>query len=150
MNRLDIFSVSATRDNILALQDSIAELDQVDLPVKHYFAPGLYCREIFMPSGSVVVGKIHKHSHMNVISKGKVRVSTEFGNEEFIAPHSFVSLPGTKRAVYVMEDCIWTTFHPTNETDLEKIEDHVIAKSFEEYDSFIALSCDDKYLGIEI
>lgn len=142
MNAPEIFSAAATRDSILALQEALGDFEQYDFPIKHYFAPGLYSREIFMPAGSVVVGKIHKHSHMNVISQGKVKVSTEFGSEEFTAPHSFVSLPGTKRAVYVLEDCIWTTFHPTEETDLEKIEDHVIAKSFEEYDSFMALSCD--------
>ena len=139
-----------SRDKIVALEVTMSTMDQGDFPVTHHFAPGLYAREIFMPAGSVVVGKIHKHAHFNDISKGRVQVSTEFGCDEYVAPCRFVSVPGTKRAVHVIEDCIWTTYHPTVETDLEKIEDHVIAKSFEEYDSFIALTCDDKYLGIEL
>jgi hypothetical protein len=38
--------------------------------------------------------------------------------------------------VYVLEDTVWTTYHPTEETDLGKIEDHVIAKSYDEYLEF--------------
>jgi len=42
---------------------------------------------------------------------------------------------GAKRAVYVEEEAIWTTYHPTVvceiETDLEKIEKAVIAESYE-------------------
>jgi hypothetical protein len=125
------------RESVMSLQGAMSEMEQVDCPVTHYFAPGVYCREIFMPAGAVVVGKIHKHAHMNIISKGHVIVSTEFGKAEFVAPYSFVSEPGTKRAVCVIEDCIWTTIHPTDETDLEKIEEHVIAKTFKEYDEFL-------------
>ena len=119
------------RDSILGLQNELLGMDQVDCPVTHHFAPSVYAREIFMPAGSVVVGKIHKHAHLNIISKGKVIVSTEFGKKQLVAPCTFVSEAGTKRAVYIVEDCIWTTIHPTEETDLEKIEEHVIAKDYE-------------------
>jgi quercetin dioxygenase-like cupin family protein len=106
----------------------------ISCPVTHHFAPGMYGREFHLPKGYVVVGKIHKHSHLSTIIKGDVSVLTENGVERLTAPHVFVSYPGAKRVVYAHEDTIWVTFHPTEETDLEKIEDHVIAKSFEEYD----------------
>jgi hypothetical protein len=48
-----------------------------------------------------------------------------------------VSEPGTKRAVYAETDVVWTTIHPTEETDLEKIEEEVIAKTFQEYNTFL-------------
>jgi hypothetical protein len=44
------------------------------------------------------------------------------------APYTFVSEVGTKRVVHALEETIWTTVHVTDETDLEKIEDYVIAK----------------------
>lgn len=127
------------RADLIALQESInQELPPADCPVTHHFAPGLYAREIFMPAGSVVVGKIHKHAHVNTISKGRCIVTTEFGREELVAPVSFISIAGTKRAVYVIEDTIWTTYHPTVvcevETDLDKIEQAVIAESYDELD----------------
>jgi len=117
-----------------AMEDAIAsgEMSEGDCPVTHYFAPGLYVREMFIPAGTAIVGKIHKHAHFNDISKGRIRVSTEFGFDILEAPCRFVSIEGTKRAVYAETDVIWTTYHPTPETDLEKIEDQVIAKSYDE------------------
>jgi len=128
---IDTENTGEFRNSIMALQDELLAAEQVDCPVTHHFAPSVYAREIFMPAGSVVVGKIHKHAHLNIISKGKVIVSTEFGKKELVAPCTFVSEAGTKRAVYIVDDCIWTTIHPTEETDLEKIEDHVIAKDYD-------------------
>jgi hypothetical protein len=124
------------RSKVLEMEAAIRQQPQIDCHVDHVFAPGLYARQIQMPAGALVVGKIHKHAHVNTISKGRCIVATEFGYEEFTAPHTFVSKPGTKRAVYVLEDTVWTTYHPTEETDLGKIEDHVIAKSYEEYLEF--------------
>ena len=124
------------RSKVLEMEAAIRKQPQIDCHVDHVFAPGLYARQIQMPAGALVVGKIHKHAHVNTISKGRCIVATEFGYEEFTAPHTFVSKPGTKRAVYVLEDTVWTTYHPTEETDLGMIEDHVIAKSYDEYLEF--------------
>lgn len=135
-----------TRESIMQLQSSMVDalrkagevvtLGNTDdkCPLKHHFAPGLYAREIFIPAGILIIGKIHRHSHVNTISKGKCVVATEFGLQELEAPHSFVSQPGVKRAVLALEDTIWTTYHPTDETDLEKIEEYVIAPTFDDYD----------------
>lgn len=118
-----------------AVEDGVFQ--EPEMPLRHFFTDGAYARELTMPAGSVVVGKIHKHAHLNFITKGKVAVVTEFGKEVFTAPYTFISEPGTKRVVYILEDTVWTTVHVTKETDLEKIEDYVIAKSFEEYDEFV-------------
>jgi hypothetical protein len=139
----DLAAPVPTREAIVRLQDAL--IDELrasgaqftpgntdDLcPVTHHFAPGLYAREIFIPAGVLIIGKIHRHAHVNTISKGKVTVATEFGLKELQAPVTFVSQPGTKRAVVAQEDTIWTTYHPTDETDLARIEDYVIAPTFE-------------------
>lgn len=117
---------------------------EADCPLTHHFAPGAYGREIFIPQGSIVIGKIHKHAHINVLSQGTVSVLTEDGPQEFSAPRTWVSTPGTKRVVFAHTDVRWTTIHVTEETDLDKIEDYVIAKSYEELDSL--LGCERKAL----
>jgi hypothetical protein len=122
------------RSNILALQENLATYPQIDPPLKHHFAEGSYGREIFIPAGSMVIGKIHRHSHVNVISMGRVFVATEFDSLVLEAPYTFVSMPGTKRAVYAITDTVWTTIHVTDETDLQKIEDAVIAPDFETFE----------------
>jgi hypothetical protein len=125
------------REAILRLQDAIIDegrdVGPASCPVKHHFAPGSYGREMTLPAGLVVVGKIHKHAHINVISKGRVQVFTEQeGVLELAAPCTFVSSPGTKRVVYVLEETVWTTVHVTDKTDLAEIEREVIATDFME------------------
>ena len=79
-----------------------------------------------------IVGKIHRHEHLNFISKGDVTVLTKDGLKRVRGPCTMVSSSGTKRALYTHEDTVWTTIHanPTNETDLLKIEDFTIAKDY--------------------
>jgi hypothetical protein len=102
-------------------------------PLKHIFTPGLYCREIYMPAGVVIVSKMHKTEHVFIISKGKVLVVTENDKKFLQAPHTGITKPGTKRALYIVEDTIWTTVHPIESQDLEEIEEALIAPSYEDY-----------------
>ena len=123
------------REAIMRLQDAIVygglDVGPAACPVQHHFAPGAYGREMTLPAGLVVVGKIHKHAHINVISKGRVQVFTEQdGVLELAAPCTFVSSPGTKRVVHVLEEAVWTTVHVTDKTDLAEIEREVIATDF--------------------
>ena len=125
------------REAIMRLQDAIVygglDVGPAACPVQHHFAPGAYGREMTLPAGLVVVGKIHKHAHINVISTGRVQVFTEQdGVLELAAPCTFVSSPGTKRVVHVLEETVWTTVHATDKTDLAEIEREVIATDFSE------------------
>ena len=117
-------------DKINLLEKTIqqADLPEIDLPLKHHFAPSTYGREILFLADSFVIGKTHRHAHLNIISKGRVTVATEHGIAVLEAPCSFVSEVGTKRAMYAHEDTVWTCIHPnpTNTTDLERIEEAVI------------------------
>jgi len=136
-------TVLAAQNEMQSMIDSgMAQSALEDCTLKHYFTPkdekygcSTYAREIFLPKGSFVIGKIHRHQHLNFISKGKVKVFTEFGEKYFEAPCTFVSEVGLKRAVYAEEDTIWTTVHLTafeNESDLEQIEREVIAPTYDE------------------
>ena len=136
------------RQNVLAVEHGMKNLikngevsDAVpDCIVTHYFTPKddkygchAYAREMFIPKGTLIIGKIHRHQHLNFISKGKVKVMTEFGEKYLEAPCTFVSEVGLKRAVYAEEDTLWTTVHLTehgHEDDLEKIETEVIAPTY--------------------
>ena len=103
----------------------------IDCPLVHRFTPGMYIREIFMPAGSLITSKIHKTEHPFTISKGKVAVSIDGKDwEEFEAPYTGITKPGTRRILYIIQDCIWTTYHVNadNCDDLEKLEDKLIEK----------------------
>lgn len=123
------------RDKIVELQDEMMRMKQtLDLfPLIHHFAPGVYAREMSLPAGHTIIGKIHKHAHLNIVSKGVVVVSTEEGSKELKAPCVFTSYAGTKRAVFIKEDAVWITIHITEKTDLREIENELIAKDFNDF-----------------
>lgn len=94
----------------------LAEGVVVDLPLNHRFTPGLYIRTIFMPAGTLLTSKIHKTEHPYVVSLGRAMVLTDTeGWQEIKAPYHGVTMPGTRRVLYIVEDCVWTTYHPTGE-----------------------------------
>ena len=129
--------VTELRGKVFEVEDAMRrELKLLDLPVKHHFAEGLYAREMFIPKGTVVTGHIHKRENMNIMSQGDLSVLTEDGIKRVKAPFTIVSPPGTKRIAYAHEDTIWTTIHPTDERDIEKIEAHFIAKTEQEFLAF--------------
>ena len=121
------------------MQDGIADgsLEERDPPVIHHFSKGVYCREIHIPAGTLVVGKIHKTAHMNIISQGDISVRTQFGTERYKSPYTFRSEVGTQRAVYAHTDTVWTTIHPTELTDVDAIEDEIIAKDYAEIEKLL-------------
>lgn len=124
------------RNKIMAFEHLLRDCEQPVCPLIHTFAPGAYARQILLPKGSVVIGKIHKHAHLNMIMQGHVSVKTEDGTNDYFAPLVFTSKPGTKRVVYAHEDTIWVTVHLTDSQELAVIEDEIIAKTFDEYDKF--------------
>ena len=136
--QINVLPEGGIRRKLYELQAAMDGLPDVECPLQHTFAPGVYVRTIFIPAGSVVVGKIHKHSHANVLSQGHVTVLTEGGGlQELLGPITMVSEPGTKRAVYAHTDTVWTTIHPTNKTELADIEEETIAKDYADYELFV-------------
>lgn len=127
-------------ENNIALQEEAFFGDNECCPLKHSFSDGIYVREISIPAGMYIVGKLHKHSHPNFLLSGTVDVVTEFGKETLTGPLSIISKAGTKRALHAITPLVWITVHanPTNTQDLEELEKIVIADSYEEYDKFIA------------
>jgi len=119
-----------TVEKIFRLEEEILKQPQVILPLRHYFAKGMYAREMFIPKGTVLTGAIHKTQHMSVISQGEISVMTEDGIKRLKAPHLLVSEPGMKRAGYAHEDTTWTTFHVTEETDVEKLEAELVHNDY--------------------
>ena len=105
---------------------------KIELETIHHFAPGLYARELRIPAGVLLTGKIHKTEHLNILAKGRIEISNMGESKEMIAPQIFVSPPGTKRAGYAHEDCVWITIHPTEEMDMIKLEQDLVTNSFDE------------------
>ena len=113
------------------------DMQSAEINVVDYFAPGVYMRQMNAKAGTLVVSKMHRTEHMNILLTGSLTVATENGIELLTAPLVIKSMPGTKRIGYFHEDSSWITVHPTGETDLELIEQQVIVPD-DEIDQFLA------------
>lgn len=115
-----------THEDIERLQASLLTAPQLELPTNHYWADGMYCRELFRPKDTLIVGKVHKKEHFYIVVAGEVTVVGDGIRTRIKAPCVMVSAPGTKRAVYAHEDSVCMTVHRTDLKDLEAIERELI------------------------
>lgn len=100
---------------------------QVPLEPKHYFAKGMYGRELFMKAGTLIVGKIHKHEHLAIMVYGDITVYTPQGGRQRLTGYqTMVSPPETKRVVYPHADTLWITIHASDSRDLVELEEQLI------------------------
>lgn len=105
-----------------------------DPETRHHFAPGLYAREMRVPAGTVVTGKIHKHVNLNIMSAGRMSLWGDDGDLVHVeAPYTVVSPPGVRRVAYAHTDVVWTTIHATEETDVDLIEKEFVVSTYEQY-----------------
>ena len=124
--------MAALRNRIAILESEVANHPQIQPKITHHFSEGVYARQMELNKEELVVGAIHKFRNLNIISRGKVTFFSIEGAKTVEAPFSFVAGPGVKRVIYAHEDTVWTTIHGTHETDLKKIEEHFIAKNYED------------------
>lgn len=125
--RIDQVPEIETKRLIEGATEFMADLPQTSCPLVHRFAPGVYLREIHMPADTVVIGKKHLTEHFNIIMKGRcLLVAPDGSREEIHAPHVFVSGVGVQKVLYILEDTVWLTVHPTTETSISRLENNLV------------------------
>lgn len=112
------------------------KMPQVEIPVQMHYSHKVAARTIFIPANTDLIGGLHKFSNLNILSQGEMLVTTEDGPMLVKAPFIVVSPPGTKRAARTLTDCVWTTIHGTESTDVDAIESEFVAKNEQEYLAF--------------
>ena len=118
----------ALQSNIFKLQDFMLQQEQAETETIHHFSDGIYARELRIPAGVCIVGALHKTKHFMMVSKGRCSIATHEGSTVVEAPYIVETQPGIKRVVYAETDTIMTTFHVTNETDIEKIAEQILVQ----------------------
>ncbi len=101
-----------TKERIEEVEAKLLPCPQVEMPLKHQFAPGVYLRTIFMPAGTFVIGHEHKTEHFNIVLQGRAKVLIDGVVTEIKAPDVFVSGVGVRKVLYIVEEMIWATIHP--------------------------------------
>lgn len=111
------------REKITFLERKMAQLPQVEVELVHYFKNGMYAREMRVPKGTFISGKIHSTGTVGVLAQGSMRVWGEDGVMKTVAaPYIHTAEPGYKRVGFAVDDVVWVTVHRTDSTDLYQIE----------------------------
>jgi len=129
-----------TLENAMLASDDIriAKGNSDMFPLKHSFSEGVYIREMFMPKGGLVIGKLYKISHTWFLLSGELEVATDEGNEYYIGP-CYVNAPeGTKRVLHAVSDVIFVNVYPNPENiiDTDKLEEMLTCCSYKEYKEY--------------
>jgi len=115
------------------LKDSLGALPQADIKIVHLFTNGFYGRVAHIPADTTFVSKIHKQNHFHALVSGRIRLTNGYDEvQEYTGPLAGLTKRGTQRAAHTLTDCVFMTVHKTNKTNLQEIEDEVIAKTREE------------------
>ena len=115
-----------SREQVERLQKEMALMPQAELTTEHHFSLGMYMRKVFRPTGTLIVGKVHKEPHFFLCAKGEIIAWTESGMKRLQAGDVVESKPGTKRVTLAVTDAIGITIHRTDKTDLDEIEAELI------------------------
>ena len=126
MSEVEVIPHIPTLEQIQRLQGEMANMPQAELPTEHYFSGGMYCRKVSRQAGTVIVGKVHKKDHFFLCAKGEIIAWSENGMKKMLPGDIIESKPGTKRVTLALTDAIGITFHKTDKTDLDEIEQELI------------------------
>lgn len=104
---------------------------QPPIETLHYFAPGVYVREMRAPAGSVVLGCQHLTECINVVLSGKARVYTNGEVTTLSAGSVFTSKAGSQKLAYIEEDFRFLNIHPNPDDcrDMPTLESRFITGS---------------------
>ena len=105
---------------------------QTEGAVTHNFADGQYIRQIVMPKNLLVSSKIHAKNHPFFIMKGEASIYSDKGVERIKAPFHGITEAGTKRVLYIHEECTFITVHRTDCLTVDEILNEITVGDFSE------------------
>jgi len=112
-----------TKEKIKELESRMKAMPQIELGLTHYFADGLYAREMRVPAGTLISGYIHTTKTIGVLASGTMAIWNDDGTKTTVsAPFTHVGRAGRKRVGYALTDITWITVHKTDLRDLHEIE----------------------------
>jgi quercetin dioxygenase-like cupin family protein len=126
------------RKKIDQLQGLMEDMPQAETPVVNTFAGGVYARELFIPKGTILVGKVHLTEHLNICLKGDLTFLTVDGPKRVVGPTMFAAPAGTKKLAYANEDSIWVNVHPALSDDPDQIVDALTVSRFADFDRLMS------------
>lgn len=134
---VSVIATEERREKLNQLEQAMLLEDQVEIPVEHRFSGGIYAREITIPKGTLLTGRIHKFDHFDIMLSGDITVSTDNGEVKRLTGLNIMEgKAGKKRAGFAHEDTHWITFHCAEERNPEEMYEFLTCGSFQELEEF--------------
>lgn len=117
--------------NILVMDMERALVERELLPIEndfiHYIDRGYYFRALYMPAGTIAIGKIHTLAHTCFVAQGRVSIySTIDGVAHLKKGDVFPASANSQKIAITMEDTIFVTVTPCKTTNLDLIEMEIL------------------------
>lgn len=98
------------------------------LHVEHTVEDGMYMRKLFIPKDTILVGKIHLKSCINIVASGDISLLTEHGALRVRAGFTGVSGTGLQKLGVAHEDTVFINVFRTDLTDIDDIEAEIASE----------------------
>ena len=126
-----------TVERIEAMESIMQEQPQVEISVGEQFINGMYARDIVIPKGTLLTGRVYKEGYLDIMVSGDITVATPQGTKRMIGTNIMEAPPGRKRAGYAFEDTRWITVHRTDQYEPGDMVDMLTFFSMDEYWDFV-------------
>jgi hypothetical protein len=97
------------------LEKALLEMPQIDeegFQLKEWQSGGMYCRQITIPEGCLLTGRIYKRDHMEVMVSGDISiVSAEGVSKRYEGQNTIEAKSGKRQAGYAHKETIWMTIN---------------------------------------
>lgn len=120
-------------ERIESMESVMLECDQVEIPVKSSSSNKMYTRQITIPKGTLLTGRVHLFDYVDIMLAGDITIATPEGAKRFTGHNVFEGKAGRKRAGYAHEDTYWVTVHNTEITDDDEFYTLLTASTMQDY-----------------
>lgn len=118
------------KEKIAYLGWEFKKLKQTECPVAHLFEGSLYIREMYIPAGTMFLGREHKIGHECQLIKGSVVIVAPEGRWRVDAPFAITTTPGYHMVLYALTDVVGRTVHPmTGQRNIDALEDEIFGST---------------------
>jgi quercetin dioxygenase-like cupin family protein len=100
--------------------------------ISHHFigqdqAKGVYAKELRIPAGYLLVSHAHSYDHLSILASGQIALDVKGEPTRVLTgPVALNIKAGLEHAVRSLTDAVWYCIHPTDETDVGKVDEAIL------------------------
>lgn len=122
------------KSNIGNLANHLRAMDNDTTSIIEYFASDSYVREMVIPAGTCVIGRVHKTDCINILLEGEIVIVDNDGNrKEMKSPQVFIAKAGHQKAGFAIKDTRWLNCFSCKEEQLSDVVNHFTVETEEDY-----------------